>query len=244
MTVETPRAFRVLVVDDEAGLREFVARVLRQPGHEISVAADGVEALQVAETQGPFDLLVTDVMMPRMRGDESARRLRQADPDLKILYLTGFSDRLFETRTLLGEHEALLEKPVGVQALLEAAALLLVGRVPAPRAVRVAIPGARVQFGDGLTTLDSLSVNGGLIQVVAGAPVGSIWPLVLTLPSDTVLVTARVVSCERRDATVSDAMAAPASFSVAFTFVDPSPIARQVLHRVIRDATTATIRTT
>jgi CheY-like chemotaxis protein len=239
MTAEAARAFRVLAVDDEAGIREFVARALRQPGYEVRVAADGVEALEVAETQGPFDLLVTDMMMPQMRGDELARRLRQADPDLKILYLTGYSDQLFEMRPLLWQDEAFLEKPVAVQGLLEAAALLLVGRVPAPRAVRVRIPRARVRFGDCLTTLDSLSVNGGLIQVVAGVQAGSTWPLVLELPSDTVRVTARVVSCERRDSTGSDALAAPVSFSVAFAFVDLSPRARHLLHRVIRDTTGA-----
>jgi len=233
----------VLAVDDDAGIREFVARALRQPGYEVSVAADGAEAVQVAETQRPFDLLVTDVSMPGMRGDELAQRLRHAHPDLKILYLTGFSDRLFETHPVLWENEAFLEKPVGVQGLLEAAALLLVGRVPAPRAARIRIQGARVRFGNCLTTLDSVSVNGGLIQLVAGAPLGSTWPLVLELPSDTVRVTAQVVSCERRGAMGSAVIDDPASFSVAFAFVDLSPSARQILHRVIRDSAAPPIQT-
>ena len=237
MTTEMKPAFRVLAVDDEPSIREFVALALRQPGYEVRVASDGVEALQVAETQGPFDLLVTDVTMPGIRGDELARRLRQADPHLKVLYLTGFSDRLFETRPLLWEDEAFLEKPVSVQGLLEAVALLLVGRVPVSRAVRVQIPGARVRFGDCLTTLESLSVNGGLIQVVAAIAVGSTWPLVLELQSDTVRVTARVVNCQRREATVSEAIVDSVSFSVAFAFVDLSPRALQVLERVIRDTT-------
>jgi CheY-like chemotaxis protein len=243
MTATTPRSFRVLAVDDEAGIREFVARVLRQPGHEVRVAAGGVEAVQIAETQGPFDLLVTDVMMPGMCGDELARRLRRSDPLLKILYLTGFGDRLFETRPLLWEDEAFLEKPVSVQGLLEAAALLLVGRVPAPRAVRARIPGARVRFGDYLTTLDSLSVNGGLIDLVAGVPVGSIWSLVLELPSETVRVTAQVVRCERREMSVTDAITDSVSFSVAFAFVDLSSRARQVLHQVIRDTVAGVAQT-
>src|SRR3982074_1573487 len=110
MTAETARAFGVLAVDEGAGVREFVACALRQPGYEVRVAADGVEALQVAETQGPFDLLVTDMMMPLMRGDELARRLRQTDPDLKILYLTGYSNQLFQKRPVLWENEAFLEK--------------------------------------------------------------------------------------------------------------------------------------
>jgi len=228
----------VLAVDDEAGIRAFVARVLRQPGYEVTVAVDGTEAVRIAETEGPFDLLVTDLTMPGMHGDELARRLRQAQSDLKILYLTGFSDRLFETRPVLWEDEAYLEKPVSVQGLLEAAALLLVGRVPAPRAVRIRIPGARVRFGDSLTTLDSLSVNGGLIRAVVNVPVGSTWPLVLELPTDTVRVRARVVGCERLEATGSEATAVPVSFSVAFAFVELSPGACHTLHRVIRDTTT------
>jgi CheY-like chemotaxis protein len=237
MTGTTPQAFRVLTVDDEARIREFVTRVLRQPGHEVRVAADGPEAIEIAETQGPFDLLVTDITLPGMRGDELARRLRKANPLLKILYLTGSSDLPFETRGLLWEDEAFLQKPVSAQGLLEAAALLLVGRVPTPRAVRVRIPGARVRFGDFLTALDILSMNGGLIHLAAGASVGSTWSLVLELPGDTVRVTARVVSCDRRDATVSDGTTDPVSFSVAFAFVDLSSRARQVLHQVVAAAT-------
>jgi CheY-like chemotaxis protein len=241
MTATTPRAFRVLAVDDEAGIRDFVARVLRQPGHEVRAAASGAEAVRIAETEGPFDLLVTDVTMAEMRGDELARRLRQADPLLKILYLTGFSDRLFETRPLLWEDEAFLQKPVSAQGLLEAVGLLLLGRVPAPRAVRVQIPGARVRFGDDLSTLDNLSVNGGLTHIVEGVPVGSTCPIVLELPSDTLRVTARVVSCERREVRVSGAITEPVSFSVAFAFVDLSSKARQVLDQVIRDTVAQTM---
>jgi hypothetical protein len=67
--------------------------------------------------------------------------------------------------------------------------------------------------------------------------------LVLELPGDTVRVTVRVVSCERRDTAGSDAIAAPVSFSVAFAFVDLSPRARHVLHRVILDTTAASAPT-
>ena len=129
--VDHARVFRVLIVDDEAPIRGLVARILRQPGcYEPFVAADEFQAIEMATTQGPFDLLITDVAMPGIQGDELARRLRHTDPELKILYLTGYSDRLFEQRTLLWEDEAFLDKPVTVQGLLEAVSLLLVGRVP------------------------------------------------------------------------------------------------------------------
>src|SRR5712691_5701042 len=75
------RATRVLIVDDEESVRTFAERVLRLAGYETAVAADGPEALRIAKDQGPFDLLLTDVVMPQMSGDELARRMRLAEPD-------------------------------------------------------------------------------------------------------------------------------------------------------------------
>jgi two-component system, cell cycle sensor histidine kinase and response regulator CckA len=118
---------RVLIVDDEEPIRGLVERVLSRAGYETAVAADGVEALRIAEEKGPFDLLLADVVMPGMQGDELGRRLRASDPELKILYLTGYTDQLFTDRTLLWENEAFLEKPITVTGLLEAVSLTLFG---------------------------------------------------------------------------------------------------------------------
>jgi CheY-like chemotaxis protein len=121
---------RILVVDDEPSVRSFVERVLRESGYDIQVAADGVEALGALEKLGPFDMLLTDQMMPKMNGDELARRARQAQPHLKVLYLTGFSDSLFEAKTTLWSDEAYLDKPCTVAELQEAVSLLLSGHLP------------------------------------------------------------------------------------------------------------------
>ena len=123
----------VLVVDDEESVRRFVERVLHDAGYKTALAADGPEALEVAKALGTFDLLVTDVMMPQMSGDELARRLRLNEPKLKILYLTGYSDRLFKDKVTLWEDEAFLDKPCSVKSLMEAVSLLLVGRLNAPQ---------------------------------------------------------------------------------------------------------------
>jgi two-component system cell cycle sensor histidine kinase/response regulator CckA len=120
---------RVLIVDDEEPVRRFVERVLHEAGYETSVAADGAEALEVASKLSGIDVLVTDVMMPNMLGDELARRLRQREPDLKVLYLTGYSDRLFKEKVTLWEDEAFLDKPCSVAGLRQAVSLLLKGRV-------------------------------------------------------------------------------------------------------------------
>ena len=129
----SPDTLRVLVVDDERSVLTFVARVLRGAGYDVVVATDGPEALRLVEAQPrPFDVFVVDVVMPRMRGDELGRRLRQQDPDVKVLYFTGFSDRLFESRQALWEHEAFIDKPATVRGLLEAVSLVLFGHTNGP----------------------------------------------------------------------------------------------------------------
>jgi CheY-like chemotaxis protein len=114
-------------VDDEPGIREFVERTLQLAGHETVVAADGPKALALAEAGAPFDLLLTDMRMPGMTGDELARRIRQRQPELKVLYLTGFSDQLFNEKGSMWEGEAFLDKPVSSTGLLQAVSLLLFG---------------------------------------------------------------------------------------------------------------------
>ena len=118
---------RVLIVDDEESIRTFAERVLHLAGYETAVAADGPEALRIAEAQAPFDLLLADVFMPAMHGDELARRLLRLEPDLKVLYFTGYSDQLFAERTTLGANEAFIDKPVTMKGLVEAVSLMLSG---------------------------------------------------------------------------------------------------------------------
>jgi two-component system cell cycle sensor histidine kinase/response regulator CckA len=123
------RSARVLVVDDEPNVREFVDRALRVAGHVTTVAASGPEALGAAAKSGPYDLLLTDMRMPDMNGDELARRVRHLYPDIKVLYLTGFADQLFKHKGALWEDEAYLDKPATVTGLLQAVSLLLYGQI-------------------------------------------------------------------------------------------------------------------
>jgi len=128
----TSRSRSVLLVDDEPSVQKFVQRVLSEAGYVTTVAGDGPEAIEAAAKMTDFDILVTDVMMPQMTGDELARRLRALRPSLKVLYLTGYSDRLFKEKVTLWADEAFLDKPCSVKGLLEAVALLLFGRFEAP----------------------------------------------------------------------------------------------------------------
>jgi CheY-like chemotaxis protein len=127
------RAARVLIVDDDDLFRTFVARVLREEGYVTAVARDGEEALALAANGDPFDLLLTDEMMPCIPGHQLARYMRSRQPNIKVLYVTGYSDRLFGEKQSLWADEAFLDKPCGPAAILQAAALLLSGAIAVPR---------------------------------------------------------------------------------------------------------------
>jgi DNA-binding NtrC family response regulator len=128
---EAPRSepAKILIVDDQPSVRHFVSRILNHAGYTTSTASDGPEALKIVEASGAINLLVTDLIMPQMRGDELARRVREADPGVKVLYVTGHRDELFQGTTTLGEAEAFLDKPFAMHDLLEAVSMLLVGQL-------------------------------------------------------------------------------------------------------------------
>ena len=123
----TDRTPRLLVVDDEESVRKLLERMLRAARYDVAVAEDAPAALERAAAGEPFDLLVSDLMMPGMQGDELARRLRQQTPELKVLYVTGFADRLFEAKQILWQDEAFLDKPFTQASLGEAVSLVLFG---------------------------------------------------------------------------------------------------------------------
>ena len=111
---------RVLIVDDDEGVRQFAAKALGRGGYDVTTARDGADAIRLVEAEPRFDVFVIDVMMPGMRGDELARRLHDRDPETKVLYITGYADQFLALRPMLREHEAVLVKPVAVSALREA----------------------------------------------------------------------------------------------------------------------------
>ena len=108
---------RVLVVDDEPPMCELVSRILGEAGYRVTTAHAGPAAIAAVAQDGTPDLLLTDFKMPQMDGDELVARLRQSTPDLKVLYLTGYSQSLFHARSVLWEGEAFLEKPCSPGAL-------------------------------------------------------------------------------------------------------------------------------
>jgi len=118
----------ILAVDDEPGVLALVRRCLDDQRVTLTEASSGKDALAHILKGPPLDLLITDLRMPEMEGDELARQVRTKAPDLRVLYLTSHADRLFEAKTQLWAAEAYLDKPFTREGLREAVALLLFGR--------------------------------------------------------------------------------------------------------------------
>ncbi|MEM9028123.1 MAG: response regulator [Pseudomonadota bacterium] len=81
---------RILLAEDDESMRGFLERALIRAGHDVVAMPDGREAYERLQTE-PFDLLLTDIVMPEMDGIELARRASDLDPDLKIMFITGFA---------------------------------------------------------------------------------------------------------------------------------------------------------
>jgi signal transduction histidine kinase len=124
----TPRGETVLVVEDEAALREVTRRILARNGYRVITAASGPEALDIArDHQGEIHLLVTDVVMPHMLGKEVAERMRLIKPETEVLYMSGYARPVLASQGRLEPGMALVEKPFSAADLLAKAGQVLNG---------------------------------------------------------------------------------------------------------------------
>src|ERR1700722_5047318 len=108
-----PTRAKILVVDDEAAIREYESALLAELGHEVLTASDGIEAVRLAQERQP-DLLLLDIMMPEMSGIEVCEQLR-ADPrthHIRIIVVSGLdSKRALEESIIAGAYD-FLAKPI------------------------------------------------------------------------------------------------------------------------------------
>jgi PAS domain S-box-containing protein len=109
----------VLVVEDEDGIREVARRILARGGYEVLTASGGEEAIEIADArEGPIDVLITDVIMPRMMGTEVAEAIAERHPDTRIMYMSGYAHPMVGSAQGVPEDRVLIEKPFTEQTML------------------------------------------------------------------------------------------------------------------------------
>lgn len=116
--------FHILVVEDEPGVRDFVRRGLISGGYQVSVAEDGQQALEVLEHE-PFDLMITDIVMPGLDGIALALKAAKEYPSLKILLMTGYSTERQRAHNLEALVHTVLAKPFSLKDLLQTVEMAL-----------------------------------------------------------------------------------------------------------------------
>jgi len=108
----------VLLVEDEPGVRALAETVLKKLGYKVLVADGGEAALKIwRERRGSIDVLVTDVIMPQMSGSDLAHKLREMNPRLKILFMSGYTDDMIASHGVLAGETQLIQKPFTADAL-------------------------------------------------------------------------------------------------------------------------------
>jgi two-component system, cell cycle sensor histidine kinase and response regulator CckA len=126
--VETPHG-RILVVDDDPLVQQLATRILEGAGYPVVRASDGAEALEVYERErDSLDLVLLDVVMPKLGGRAVGETLRADDPNLPILYTTGYSQEVIDDGTNAAQGIEILRKPYRPRDLLDAVARLLNAR--------------------------------------------------------------------------------------------------------------------
>ena len=110
-------AITILLAEDEAAMREYLARALERSGYQVATVASGTEALPLLDRDPPFDLLLTDIVMPEMDGIALAQHCNRVSPATEVMFITGFSGvRLKAGKTV--PNARLLSKPFHLRDLV------------------------------------------------------------------------------------------------------------------------------
>jgi two-component system, cell cycle sensor histidine kinase and response regulator CckA len=110
----------ILVVEDNGSVRDLACLILEEHGYKVLAAANGLKAMQlVAAHKGPIHLLLTDVIMPDMNGKALFEQLRRSHPELRVLFMSGYTDSIIAQQGVLAEGVNFIQKPFAVKALAE-----------------------------------------------------------------------------------------------------------------------------
>lgn len=108
----------ILVVEDEDALRDAITRHLREEGYRVHVASDGIEALTIISVNPDISIIVADLIMPRMGGQELAQSALKSIPNLRVIFMSGYADQAQNNSEGVGGASVLLQKPFTINSLL------------------------------------------------------------------------------------------------------------------------------
>jgi two-component system cell cycle response regulator CpdR len=108
---------KILLAEDDNDMRRFLVKALQNAGFEVSSYDNGLSAYQRLREE-PFELLLTDIVMPEMDGIELARRASELDPDIKIMFITGFAAVALNADSNAPKNAKVLSKPVHLRELV------------------------------------------------------------------------------------------------------------------------------
>jgi two-component system cell cycle response regulator CpdR len=109
---------RILLAEDDDDMRRFLVKALEKAGYDVISFGDGVQAYERLKEE-PFSLLLTDIVMPEMDGIELARRASELDPDLKIMFITGFAAVALNPENKAPKDAKVLSKPFHLRDLVD-----------------------------------------------------------------------------------------------------------------------------
>ena len=113
---DKPARGTILLVEDEEGVRSVLSELLIGLGYTVIQAGNGVEAVRIATSHtGPIDLVVTDMVMPEMSGQELGRSLAKLRPDLRILYMSAFASNIYAPSALANALADFISKPFDLE---------------------------------------------------------------------------------------------------------------------------------
>ena len=121
--------YQILVVDDEPTVCKAIQMMLRYYGHQVQTAADGVAALALFDA-GHFDLVITDYLMPEMKGDQLVTRIKQRRPGQRIIMATAFAEDFQSFGRPTGGVDFVLTKPFSLEQLRAAIDQVIAGTPP------------------------------------------------------------------------------------------------------------------
>jgi two-component system cell cycle response regulator CpdR len=108
---------KIILAEDDSDVRRFLVKALQNAGYDVISFDNGLSAYQRLREE-PFELLLTDIVMPEMDGIELARRASELDPDIKIMFITGFAAVALNPDTAAPKTAKVLSKPVHLRELV------------------------------------------------------------------------------------------------------------------------------